>query len=356
MKIASIVGARPQFIKCAPLSREIRKEFDEVLIHTGQHYDPNMSGIFFSELDIPLPDYNLGIGSGSHGRQTGRMLMALEKVLLAEKPSLVLVYGDTNTTLAGAITASKLQVPLAHVEAGLRSRDRRMPEEINRVIADRISDLLFCPTAAAVLNLEKEGCRRGVHLTGDVMVDALRYNLGIAEEASGVLDLFGVKDRKYLVATVHRQSNTDDAANLRNIIDGFRETDFPVIFPVHPRTRKFLAKYNLLKDLPGSLVLAEPLGYLDMLRLMAHARKIVTDSGGIQKEAYLLRVPCITLRENSEWMETVEDGWNVLAGTDPARIRDLIANFSPAKPTRDLFGDGNSSGRIVSIIREFLGG
>ncbi|MBU4138641.1 MAG: UDP-N-acetylglucosamine 2-epimerase (non-hydrolyzing) [Euryarchaeota archaeon] len=312
MKIVSIVGARPQFIKCAPLSRELRKVHHEILVHTGQHYDHDMSDIFFEELNIPKPDYNLGIGSGSHGEQTGKMLTEIEKVLLKEKPDLVLVYGDTNSTLAGALAAVKLHIRVAHVEAGLRSFDRNMPEEINQVLTDHISDILFCPTQTAVDNLSKEGITQGVHLVGDVMLDALEYNKTVAEKKSKILEVLGLKKDKYLVITIHRPSNTDSRENLNNIIKALREIGEAVVFPVHPRTKKFLQEYGL--DFPANVRLMDPLGYLDMLKLMAGARKILTDSGGIQKEAYMLGVPCVTLRENTEWVETLEGGWNVLVG------------------------------------------
>ncbi|MGB8218567.1 MAG: UDP-N-acetylglucosamine 2-epimerase (non-hydrolyzing) [Candidatus Methanoperedens sp.] len=347
MKIISIVGARPQFIKCAPLSRELRKVHQEILVHTGQHYDHDMSDIFFEELNIPKPDYNLGIGSGSHGEQTGKMLTEIEKVLLKEKPDLVLIYGDTNSTLAGALAASKLRIRVAHVEAGLRSFDRSMPEEINRVLTDHISGLLFCPTQTAVDNLANEGISAGVHLVGDVMVDALEYNLKIAEKKSGIIEELALEKGKYLVITVHRPSNTDSRENMTNIIEALGEAGRVVVFPVHPRTEKYLREYGLL--MPGNLKLIKPLGYLDMLRLMANAMKILTDSGGIQKEAYMLEVPCITLRENTEWMETLEGGWNVLVGADMERISKAISTFELGGKRRVIFGT-DASERIMKII------
>ncbi len=351
MKVASIVGARPQFIKCAPVSRELRKEDREVLIHTGQHYDHGMSGVFFEELGIPKPDYNLGIGSGTHGRQTGAMLAAIEDVLDGERPDAVLVYGDTNSTLAGALAAAKLNIPVAHVEAGLRSFDRRMPEEVNRVLTDHCSEILFCPTETAVSNLAAEGIRNGVFLVGDVMVDAMNYNRGVAEERSRILEDVGVEPGDYLAVTVHRPSNTDSRESMAAILGALGEAGRPVVFPVHPRTRKFLGEYGLLGKIPGNVILTEPLGYLDMIRLMAHAEKILTDSGGIQKEAYLLGVPCITLRENTEWVETVESGWNVLVGAKRDRILDAVRHFSPLARQKNLFGEGNAS----LLIRKFLG-
>jgi UDP-N-acetylglucosamine 2-epimerase (non-hydrolysing) len=355
MKIVSIVGARPQFIKCAPVSRELRKAHEEILVHTGQHYDHGMSEVFFEELAIPEPDYNLGIGSGTHGHQTGTMLGAIEDVFVKEEPDMILVYGDTNSTLAGALAAVKLHIPVAHVEAGLRSFDRRMPEEVNRVLTDHASDLLFCPTKTAVANLAAEGVTKGVHLVGDVMLDAMNYNRAIAEERSRILEDLGVRPGEYLVVTVHRPSNTDDRDNMAAIIGALGEAGVPVVFPVHPRTRRFLGEYGLLAAMPENLRITEPLGYLDMLHLMAHAEQILTDSGGIQKEAYMLGVPCITLRENTEWVETVEAGWNVLVGAERELITDAIHSFSPASRRKNLFGDGDACVRIGEILTGFQG-
>ncbi len=350
MKIASIVGARPQFIKCAPVSRELRKEHEEVLIHTGQHYDHGMSEVFFEELRIPKPDYNLDIGSGTHGRQTGAMLGAIEDVLEKEKPDVVLVYGDTNSTLAGALAAAKLHIPVAHVEAGLRSFDRRMPEEVNRVLTDHASDLLFCPTETAVGNLAAEGITKGVFLVGDVMLDAMNYNRAIAEERSRILEDVGVEPGDYIAVTIHRPSNTDERENMVAILGALEDAGKPVVFPVHPRTRKFLREYGLLAQMPENVRVVQPLGYLDMIRLMAHAEKILTDSGGVQKEAYMLGVPCITLRENTEWVETVEAGWNVLVGAGRDRIVDAIRYFSPGSRQKEIFGNGNASILIGKIL------
>jgi UDP-GlcNAc3NAcA epimerase len=352
MKVLSIVGARPQFIKCAPVSRELRREHEEVLVHTGQHYDYGMSEIFFEELGIPRPDYNLNIGSGSHGRQTGAMLGALEDVLLAERPDIVLVYGDTNTTLAGALAAAKLHIPVAHVEAGLRSFDRRMPEEINRVLTDHASDLLFCPTETAVANLADEGIRSGVHLVGDVMVDAMEFNRAIAEKRSHILSDLALEQGGYLVITVHRPSNTDSKEHMATILTALGRGGKPVVFPIHPRTRNYLQEYGLLENIPENVRVTEPLGYLDMIRLMANAEKILTDSGGIQKEAYVLGVPCITLRENTEWVETVEAGWNVLVGAEREKIADAILRFAPEIPGRALYGSGDAGRRIVEALRD----
>lgn len=350
MKILSIIGARPQFIKCAPLSSKIRQNHEEVLVHTGQHYDSNMSDVFFEELNIPQPEYNLGIGSASHGEQTGKMLVEIEKLLYKEKPDLVLVYGDTNSTLAGALAASKLSIKVAHVEAGLRSFDRAMPEEINRVLTDHISDLLFCPTETAVLNLKSEGITNGLHNVGDVMLDALKSNLKIAEEKASVLEDLDLNSNEYMVATIHRASNTDNFDNLSSIVSAFCDVDTQIVFPVHPRTEKYLKQYGLWDKLCEKVKVIPPLGYLEMLKLMAHAKKILTDSGGVQKEAYMLGVPCITMRDNTEWVETVEDGWNVLVGADYKNIVDAVKCFKGSTSKKDVFGTGNSSEKICKIL------
>lgn len=352
MKIVSVIGARPQFIKYAPLSKELRKTHRDILIHTGQHYDYNMNKVFFDELGIPEPEYNLGIGSGSHAFQTGEMLKGIEDILLKEKPDMMIVYGDTNSTLAGALAASKLHIRIAHVEAGLRSFDRTMPEEINRVLTDHCSDLLFCPTQTALDNLKNEGVTKGVYLTGDVMVDVLNENKEIAER-SDILEKLGVKSKDYFVVTIHRASNTDNRQNLENIVEALIElgnSGENIIFPVHPRTVKLLKEYGLHEKTKTTVTLVEPLGYFDFLKLMAHAKKIITDSGGIQKEAYILKVPCITLRENTEWVETVQDGWNVLAGTKVSSITDTVHDFHPCKESKNVFGV-NASRNIVEIIK-----
>ncbi len=351
MKIVSIVGARPQFIKCAPLSRAIRKEYTEVLVHTGQHYDPEMSDVFFEDLQIPKPDYNLEVGSGTHGKQTGEILVRLEDVLLKERPDLVIVFGDTNSTLAGALAAVKLHIPVAHVEAGLRSFDRAMPEEINRVVTDHISDLLFCPTETAVVNLRNEGITKGVFLTGDVMVDALEFNREIAEDRSHILEDLGLAPGHYLVLTVHRPANTDSRENMMSILGAAGNAGWPVVFPVHPRTRKVLERYGLWDRLPKDLIITPPLGYLDMIRLMAYAKKILTDSGGMQKEAYILGIPCITLRDTTEWVETLDGGWNVLVGADPARIIAETGKVASGQHSA-CFGNGDSAGKIVGIFQD----
>lgn len=350
MKIVSVVGARPQFIKCAPVSRTIRKHHEEILIHTGQHYDPEMSDVFFEELDIPKPDYNLGIGSGTQGEQTGKMLIEIEKVLLKEKPDIVLVYGDTNSTLAGALAASKLHIKVAHVEAGLRSFDRAMPEEINRVITDHISNILFCPTDTAVMNLKNEGITEGVYNVGDVMVDALQYNKKIAESKSTILQDLNLNPKDFLLATVHRASNTDNKKNLSSIVEAFSDAEETIVFPIHPRTRKYLKEYNLWEKVLKNTKVIHPVGYLDMLKLESNARKILTDSGGVQKEAYMLGVPCITLRDNTEWVETVEEGWNILAGVNYEKIKKLIKEFEIPKKSRKIFGNGKAAIKISELL------
>lgn len=351
MKVLSIIGARPQFIKCAPLSRAIRKEHTEILVHTGQHYDSEMSDIFFKELNMPEPDYNLGVGSSSHGEQTGKMLIEIEKILIHEVPNIVFVYGDTNSTIAGALAASKLNIKVAHVEAGLRSFDRTMPEEINRILTDHISTLLFCPTETAVLNLNKEGITTGVYNSGDLMIDALKYNLKIAEKKSAVLEYLGLKSNEYIVSTVHRAQNTDSFENLSSIVNALCSSDILIVFPVHPRTKKYLMRYGLWNKLCEKVKVIPPLGYLEMLKLMAHAKKILTDSGGVQKEAYILEVPCITMRENTEWIETVENGCNVLVGADYENIRNAILNFEGDKVRENIFGQGDTAKRICEILR-----
>ena len=353
MKITTVVGARPQFIKMAPVSRELRKHFEEIVIHTGQHYDYEMNRVFFEQLKIPEPDYYLGVGSGSHGYQTGEMLKKIEEVLMREEPDIVLVYGDTNSTLAGALAAVKLHIEIAHVEAGLRSFDKRMPEEVNRVLTDHVSDYLFAPTETAVKNLHKEGINNGVYLTGDVMYDALLHNIRIAKKESKILERLGLTPGKYLLATVHRAENTDNRKRLESIVEAFIESDEFTIFPAHPRTRKYLKRYSLTERIEKAenVLMIPPVGYLDMIILEENAKKILTDSGGVQKEAYFLKVPCITLRERTEWVETVEDGWNLLVGADKEKILKAIKEFEPKGETYTYrFGDGKASGRIVRVL------
>jgi UDP-N-acetylglucosamine 2-epimerase len=349
MKVVTVVGARPQFIKAAAVSRELRKAHQEILVHTGQHYDYEMSGIFFDGLELPAPDINLEVGSGPHGSQTGAMLAKIEEILLAERPDCVLVYGDTNSTLAGALAASKLSVPVAHVEAGLRSFNRRMPEEINRVVADHLSDVLFCPSETAVANLAAEGVSRNVHLVGDVMLDVLGWALDRARTTkAGVLGRLGVRDGAYVLLTVHRSENTDNLAQLADILAAVNALDEPVVFPVHPRTRKMMAGAG--SRLEPHVQMIDPLGYLDMVGVSSAARLILTDSGGLQKEAYWLGVPCITLREETEWVETVDAGWNVLVGSNRHRIIKAAGSFEPPSVRPALYGDGAAAGRCVGLL------
>ncbi len=354
-KVASIVGARPQFIKLAPLSKALRESgIDEIIIHTGQHYDEGMNKLFFDELEIPEPDYNLGVGSGNHGEQTGKMLMQIEKVLLIEKPNLVIVYGDTNSTLAGALAASKLHIPIAHVEAGLRSFNRKMPEEINRILVDHISDILFCPTQTAVENLKREGIANGVYLVGDIMFDSLMHFSKISSIKSKILEKLNLKPKEYYLATVHRAENTDDYERLKNILMALSEisqSDKPVIFPIHPRTKKMVDFFEL-NNLLDKILVIEPLGYLDMIKLEKNAKAILTDSGGVQKEAFWLKVPCITLREETEWVETVELGWNKLVGDDKERILSAVRDLKFGKDVD--FNKEFSANKMARIIAEFL--
>lgn len=355
MNVATVVGARPQFIKCAPVSRELRKVAKEVLIHTGQHYDDNMSEVFFHELNLPEPDYNLGVGSGPHGAQSGEMLKRIEEVLLKEEPDYLLVYGDTNSTLAGALAAAKLHIPVAHIEAGLRSFNRRMPEEINRVVTDHLSSLLYCPTETAVKNLAQEGITKGVRLVGDVMYDALLCNSQVAEERSTILEQLQIHPKAYFLATVHRAENTEDTGRLQSIVNAFEKISaiHPVVWPVHPRTRQVLRSHNILLVSNHSLRIIDPISYLDMLLLEKQAKVILTDSGGVQKEAFWFGIPCVTLREESEWVETVQTGWNTLVGTDPDRILAAAMRQTPLESSlQNLHGDGHSAKKIVQVLLE----
>jgi len=442
MKIATVIGARPQFIKAAAVSRAIAEQrrneglrpisrgktgtrprphflsekkgsrpsfspgavpvfsgaspaIEEILIHTGQHYDDGMSAVFFRELEIPEPKYNLNVGSGPHGQQTGRMLAAIEEVLLAEKPDWVLIYGDTNSTLAGALAAAKLHIPIAHVEAGLRSFNRRMPEEINRIVADQLSTLLFCPSQVAVDNLAAEGIGKNggktgtaphffsekkgrspsfspgagpvsspaegikkmgavpifsqrVVVTGDVMADALQFAATKASAQSDILARLGLQPQRYLLATVHRAENTDDPQRLADILSTFAALDEPVVFPAHPRTRKFMHEKNYLP--PPHVRLIDPVGYFDIVALEKSARLLLTDSGGMQKEAYWFGVPCVTLRDETEWVETVASGWNVLTGADRDRIITAVRTFKPPAAHPPLYGDGKAAEKIVHTL------
>jgi UDP-N-acetylglucosamine 2-epimerase len=352
LQLVSIVGTRPQFIKLAPVSAALRAAgHRELLIHTGQHYDETMSATFFAELAIPAPDVNLEIGSGPHGAQTGRMLEAIEAVLLRQRPDAVLVFGDTNSTLAGALAAAKLHIPVAHVEAGLRSFNRAMPEELNRVLTDHLADQLYCPTETARVHLAREGVTRGVEVVGDVMYDVLRrVQPGLERRAAALLAALDVEPGAYVLATIHRPANTDDPAALRRIAAALGASGLPVIFPVHPRTRKQLAAYGL--EWPRTVRLLEPVGYQDMLALQQGARCVATDSGGMQKEAFLLGTPCVTLRDETEWPETIAAGWNVLAGSDPDAILAALQRPRPAPPEANPFGAGDAAARIAASLGE----
>lgn len=350
MKILTVVGARPQFIKAAAVSNIIRSKFNEVLVHTGQHYDENMSKIFFEQLNIPKPDYNLGIGSGSHGKQTGLMLIKLEEIYLKEKPDLVLVYGDTNSTLAGALAASKLLIPVAHVEAGLRSFDMNMPEEQNRILTDHIASILFPPTNTAVVNLRKEGIIKNVYNVGDVMFDAIIDFKKLAEEKSSIIHELDLNNRKYILATIHRAENTNNIQRLKNIISALNDCDRQIVLPLHPRTKKYVANYGLKFE--DNIKLIEPVGYLDMINLEMYSEKIVTDSGGVQKEAFFMKKPCITIRNETEWVETVKNGWNIITGTDKLNILNAIKNFIPKTPQKDIFGDGKAGEKILKVLND----
>jgi UDP-N-acetylglucosamine 2-epimerase len=352
MKVVTVVGARPQFVKAGPVSRALRPSHQEILVHTGQHYDANMSDVFFADLDIPPPDVNLEIGSGPHGQQTGEMLARIEAVLVAEKPDWLLVYGDTNSTLAGALAASKLHIPVAHVEAGLRSFNRRMPEEVNRVVTDHVARLLFCPSAVAVENLAAEGIVDGVCIVGDVMASSLAFAASRARTRSRILTQLGLTAKDYFLATVHRAENTDSSARLGALMEAFSSLGERVVFPVHPRTRKMLAQFDIV---PGPTVaMVEPLGYLDMVMAAQSARMILTDSGGIQKEAYWLGVPCITLRDETEWVETVESGWNTLTGTASESIVRAARNGHVPAARPPLYEDPEAPAKIVAGMRAAL--
>jgi UDP-GlcNAc3NAcA epimerase len=345
-RILTVLGARPQFIKSFPLSRALRQnEFEEIVVHTGQHFDWNMSDVFFAELGLARPKYQLDIHGGSHGAMTGRMLAAIEEVLLAESPSAVIVYGDTNSTLAGALAAVKLDVPVLHIEAGLRSFNRKMPEETNRVLVDHISSLLFCPTRRAVINLQNEGLTQGVHNVGDLLYDAVCAITPLAAQTSKILDRLEIEPRTYSVATLHRAENVDDHTRLRKIIAflALEARKRPMIFPLHPRTTRSLRE-AAIELAPTAIHLVEPLGYLDTTQLLRSAEIVYTDSGGLQREAYFHRVPCVTLRDETEWVETLECGWNRL----------WTAEYSEARREIDDYGNGQAAPAIAAIMDRLL--
>jgi len=357
-KIVSILGARPQFVKAAVLSRIIRdkNEIDEVIVHTGQHFDKNMSKVFFTEMDIPKPKYNLDINSVGHGAMTGRMLEQIEEVLLKEKPSLVVVYGDTNSTLAGALAAKKLGIRVAHVEAGLRSFNMAMPEEVNRILTDRISDILFCPTATAVSNLKAEGFDAfdsNVILCGDIMKDSVEYYGKLSSLKSVLMDQLSLKDDEFVLATIHRQENTDDINNLESIVKGLNDISksTTVVLPMHPRTKAAMEEIGI--NFEG--LITDPLGYFDMLELLKHCKMVITDSGGLQKEAYFNAKPCIVIREETEWVELIIHHYAVLVGANAQRIKEEYHRFMDKKPVYDknLYGK-NVGEAIYQIIHKMI--
>jgi len=348
MKIVSIIGARPQFIKAAVVSKEIIKRdgVDDVIVHTGQHYDENMSKIFFDELEIPKPNYNLNVGSASHAVQTGEMLIKIEEVLLTEKPDWVLVYGDTNSTIAGGLAAAKLHIKIAHVEAGLRSFNRLMPEEINRITTDRISDLLLVPSQNALQLLEKEGLAENSLFVGDVMFDSILFYQKMAEEKFSISDI--VDENDFYLATVHRAENTDDKDRLQNIFSAFSEMDKPVILPLHPRTKSKLEGINF----NNNIKIIEPVSYLEMILLLKNSSKVLTDSGGLQKEAYFMQKPCITLRDETEWIETLNGNWNFIVGTNQELILEKIA-VNSFDAQGEYYGDGKAGEKIVKALLNY---
>lgn len=342
IKFLTVVGARPQFIKAAAVSRAARAAngIHEVMVHTGQHFDAGMSDIFFEELDIPEPAHRLHVSGGGHGEMTGRMLSALEPVVIDEKPDLVVIYGDTNSTLAGALVAAKLNIPVAHIEAGLRSFNRRMPEEVNRVVADHLASLHLCPTAIAVENLAREGIHHGVHHVGDVMYDATLFAIQMAKSRATILADLSLQRGSYAVATVHRAENTDDAGRLRKIVEFLRDCakNEPIVLPLHPRTRQAAERFGVALN---GLKIIPPIGYLDMAQLLAGATGVYTDSGGLQKEAYFHRVPCVTLRDETEWEETIANGWNRLW---------TVPDYQPKRDILD-YGDGRAAESIVALLK-----
>lgn len=355
MKIVTVVGARPQFIKACMVSKRLQqdKQIKEILVHTGQHYDAKMSDVFFEQLQMVKPSYHLKVGSGSHAKQTGDMLIKLEDVMLAEKPDAVLVYGDTNSTIAASIAAAKLHIPIIHVEAGLRSFNRHMPEEINRIVTDHLSSLLLCPSQAAAELLKKEGIDQHVYVTGDIMFDAVKYYREQACEQSSILSRLKLSPNQYYAATIHRAENTDHPKRLTSIFKALSSLDKPVILPLHPRTKKHLQELHLQPDQTSSLQLIEPLDYFDMLALMSQSKTIITDSGGVQKEAYMLEIPCVTLRDETEWVETVDAKWNQLVSANEAKgITNAIQQMNKPTTHPALFGDGHAANKIYKAIKQ----
>lgn len=371
-KIASVVGARPQFVKLAPLlqaisdyNRTAADPLTHLTIHTGQHYNADMSDIFFEELEIPSAEINLGVGSGTHGKQTAKMLAGIEEILLREKPDLMIIFGDTNSTLAGALAAAKLHIPIAHVEAGLRSFNRQMPEEINRIASDHLSDVLLAPTNTAVENLEREGLGEKTVLTGDIMYDTVLRNARLAGRKSRIRQKLQLRERAYYLATVHRAENTDDPEKLLAILNELNDIaaeNYPVVLPMHPRTAHAIKRFLPYWSAHPQFRIISPVGYLDMLQLIETARLAITDSGGLQKEVFFLNCPCITLREETEWLETVTAGGNILTGADGEKIRQAFRHWEKnlaigpvdySAPVRAHFGDGKASEKILRTILNF---
>jgi len=351
MRIVTIIGNRPQFVKAAAVSVSLRERSEELIVHTGQHYDDELSAIFFRELGVPAPERQLGAGSGTNTEQTARILAALEPALAELRPDLALVYGDTNSTLAGALAAAQARIPVGHVEAGMRSFDHAMPEELNRVLTDHASELLLCSTETALENLRREGVSGAAHLVGDVMADVSLTFRDIAEERSDALAAQGVEPGEYLLVTAHRAGNVDDPGRLRRLVALLEALPGRVVFPAHPRTRARLESAGLTQRAPG---LTSPLGYLDFLKLLRHARAVLTDSGGVQKEAYLLGVPCVTLRSTTEWVETVATGWNVLVDLDSEAALEALGRRPPAERP-ELYGGGHAADRVRDVISTYTG-
>ena len=358
MRILTVIGNRPQFVKAAAVSRLLRESHEELLVHTGQHYDDELSRVFFDELDVPAPDRQLNAGGGSNTTQTARILGLLESVMAEEGPDLVLIYGDTNSTLAAALAAAQARVPVAHVEAGMRSFDRAMPEELNRVLVDHASDLLLCSTETAVANLERESVPGETHLVGDVMADVSLHFGPIARERSNALAEYELEPGTYVLATAHRAGNVDDRGRLERLVELLEALPETCVLPLHPRTAARLDEFGLRRRLEaaGHLRLLPPLGYLDFMRLAMDARAVLTDSGGVQKEAYLLGVPCVTLRETTEWVETVAAGWNVLVGLDTAAALAALREGPPPAERPELYGGGRAAERIVAVISAYTPG
>ncbi len=352
-KLITVIGTRPQIIKYAPLQKHLQNSFSEVLINTGQHYDRNMAGDFFDELGIRCPEYDLEAGSGPHGKQTAEMLTKIEEILIKEMAEGVIVFGDTNSTLAGTLAAAKLNIPVFHIEAGLRSFNRKMPEEQNRIVSDHLSTLLFCPTDTAVENLKSEGITSGVFQVGDIMYDATLMYSQNAEEKTSILSALNIREKNYHLMTFHRAENTQDIQKLKAVLHAIEKSGFPVVFPVHPRTRKFIADQSV--SIPSNIILTEPLGYHDILNLQKSAKKILTDSGGVQKEAFFLGTPCIVLREETEWVELISNGNNVLTGTDERKLLEALVSFEGNLDRPNYYGDGTATLKIVDKIKAHFG-